>query len=292
MIPGAATEVAVDTVTDLVLCRAGVVLEQPYCGHDHPRRTETALQAVALPEALLNGMQCVAVGQALDRLDVGTIRLNGQNHARFRGCPVDNDRAGSAVAGLTPDMGSSQKRLIPNEVNEKCAGLHIPGDRLPVHGHGYLHMPPVRRTSKETSECGFSMSDKVRKPETIREQASSTGSTEAGKGLILTLAGLVGLFAVFFTSLGVAIVTGSDLRPVGNLAAPIGILAALYVSFDLFNDTFLFQSSTILWGVVFLMIAGFTYGKVSAKNLGYALIVTAVWGFLPVVYLALEQAIP
>jgi len=114
----------------------------------------------------------------------------------------------------------------------------------------------------------------------------------AGNALILTLAGLVLLFAVFFTALGVALITGADLRPVGNLSIPVGVLAVLYVSFDLFNDTFLFQSSTILWGVVFLMVAGFTYGKVGAKLLGYALVVTGIWGFLPAVYLALDKAIP
>ena len=114
----------------------------------------------------------------------------------------------------------------------------------------------------------------------------------AGDSLILTLAGLVLLFAVFFTALGIALVTGSDLRPVGNLAAPVGVLAALYLTFDLFNDTFLFQSQTIVWGVVFLMVTGFTYGKVPAKTLGYALVFTAFWGFLPVVYLALDKTIP
>lgn len=113
-----------------------------------------------------------------------------------------------------------------------------------------------------------------------------------GDASILTLAGLVLLFAVFFTALGVALVKGADLRPVGNLAVPVGILAALYVTFDLFNDTFLFQSSTIWWGLVFLLIAGFTYGKVSAKLLGYALLITAVWGFLPAIYLALDKTIP
>ncbi len=113
-----------------------------------------------------------------------------------------------------------------------------------------------------------------------------------GDAGILTLAGLVLLFAVFFTSLGAALITGADLRPIGNLAVPVGILAAFYVSFDLFNDTFLFQSSTIWWGIVFLLIAGFTYGKVPAKLLGYALLITAIWGFLPVVYLALDKTIP
>ncbi len=64
------------------------------------------------------------------------------------------------------------------------------------------------------------------------------------------------------------------------------------MTFDLFDDTILFQSSTILWGVVFLLVAGFTYGKVGAKLLGYALVITGLWGFLPAVYLALNQPIP
>jgi hypothetical protein len=113
-----------------------------------------------------------------------------------------------------------------------------------------------------------------------------------GNGLILTLAGLVLLFAVFFTAFGIALVKGGDLRVIGNLAVPVGVLAGAYASFDLFDSVFLFQSSTLVWLVVFLMVTGFTYGKVPAKILGYALIATAVWGFAPVVYLALNQPIP
>jgi len=100
----------------------------------------------------------------------------------------------------------------------------------------------------------------------------------------VVLAGLVVLFAVFFTSFGVALIKGADLRPIGNLAIPVGILAAFYVDFF---DLFVFQSSAIWWGVVFLLVAGFTYGKVPAKVLGWALVITGVWGFVPAVYLAL-----
>ncbi len=113
-----------------------------------------------------------------------------------------------------------------------------------------------------------------------------------GEGVILTLAGLVLLFALFFTALGVALIKGLDLRPIGNLAVPVGILAAFYVTFDLFDGTFLFQSSTIWWLIVFLLVAGFAYGKVPAKLLGGALILTGIYGFLPVVYLALNRPIP
>lgn len=113
-----------------------------------------------------------------------------------------------------------------------------------------------------------------------------------GDAGILTLAGLVLLFAVFFTALGATLVKGADLRPLGNMAIPVGILAALFVSFDLVTGSFVLQSSTIWWGVVFLLVAGFAYGKVGSKLLGYALVITALWGFVPVVYLALNKAIP
>jgi len=117
---------------------------------------------------------------------------------------------------------------------------------------------------------------------------------QAGDGLspLLILAGLVLLFALFFTALGVSLIKGLDLRPIGNLAVPVGVLAAFYVSFDLFDGTFLFQSSTIWWLIVFLLVAGFTYGMVPAKLLGAALVLTGIYGFLPVVYLALNQPIP
>jgi hypothetical protein len=110
----------------------------------------------------------------------------------------------------------------------------------------------------------------------------------------VVLAGLVVLFAVFFTSFGVALVKGADLRPIGNLAIPVGILAALYVDFLDFTEgesDFIFQSSAIWWGVVFLLVAGFTYGKVPAKVLGWALVITGLWGFLPAVLIALNQRV-
>ena len=44
--------------------------------------------------------------------------------------------------------------------------------------------------------------------------------------------------------------------------------------------------------MVFLLVAGFTYGKVGAKLLGSVLVITGLWGFLPAVYLALNQSIP
>src|SRR5213594_1887949 len=56
-IPGAATQIAVQAVRDLLAARRAILAEQVHGGHDHPGRAEAALQAVAVPEALLNRMQ-------------------------------------------------------------------------------------------------------------------------------------------------------------------------------------------------------------------------------------------
>src|SRR5947208_2174999 len=56
-IPGAATQIAAQAMRDLLAVRRRVLAEQVHGGHDHPRRAEAALQAVAVPEALLNRMQ-------------------------------------------------------------------------------------------------------------------------------------------------------------------------------------------------------------------------------------------
>src|SRR5712691_1990921 len=52
-VAGAAAQVPRDRLADLLLARVLVALEERAGGHQHPRRTESALQAVLLVEAFL-----------------------------------------------------------------------------------------------------------------------------------------------------------------------------------------------------------------------------------------------
>ncbi len=108
---------------------------------------------------------------------------------------------------------------------------------------------------------------------------------------IPTLAGVVGLFALFFISFGIALIAGADLRPVGAIAFTIGLFAWPFAFFDGFSGVFVFQSNAILWSVAFFGIAAFTYGKLNAKVLGGILMLVAIWGWLPAVYLSVDAAI-
>ena len=58
---------------------------------------------------------------------------------------------------------------------------------------------------------------------------------------------------------------------------------------DGFNGVFVFQSNAVVWSVALFAVAAFTYGKLEAKILGGILVATAIWGWLPAIYLSLDE---
>src|SRR5256885_4841045 len=75
-IAGAAAKVAADGFADLHLVRLLVARQQGAAGHHHPRRAEAALQAVLLPEALLDGMELAVLLQAFHGGDLRAVGLD------------------------------------------------------------------------------------------------------------------------------------------------------------------------------------------------------------------------
>ena len=109
--------------------------------------------------------------------------------------------------------------------------------------------------------------------------------------LSIRLGGLVAIYAGFFTWLGIHEILGLDLRSVGNIAVPVGIVPLFYWKF--FTPGWMFRSILIVWAIVFLAIAATTYGKFKAKNLAALLFITATYTFwTPAVYIALDKKIP
>src|ERR1700736_6561572 len=67
VVAGATAEVALEPQSDLLLGRVGVALEQLLGRHDHARGAEAALEAMLIPEGLLQRVQGRALGQSFDR---------------------------------------------------------------------------------------------------------------------------------------------------------------------------------------------------------------------------------
>ncbi len=122
-------------------------------------------------------------------------------------------------------------------------------------------------------------------------QAFAIMSNQLAGDASILLAGLVAIYAGFFTFLGITEILGLDLRPVGNVAFAVAIVPLFYWNF--FAGGWMFRSILIVWFVVFLGVTATTYGKLDAKVLGLLLVVTATYTFwVPAIILALGKTIP
>src|SRR6266540_4370160 len=117
-IPRAAADVSLDRLADLRLARARVRVEQVLGRHQHSGRAVAALEGVIVAERLLERVQRPVVGKALDRLDRGAVRLDGQHHAALDRFAVVEDRAGPAVAGVAADVRAGQLEVVAEEVDQ------------------------------------------------------------------------------------------------------------------------------------------------------------------------------
>src|SRR5256885_2401317 len=121
-VAGAAAQVAAQAFRDLRARRRRILREQVNRRHDHPRRAVAALQAMAVPEALLHGVE-MAVADALDRRHARAVGLDGEHRARFHRLTVHEHGAGAADARLASDVRAREAAEIPEIVDEQHARL-------------------------------------------------------------------------------------------------------------------------------------------------------------------------
>ena len=139
VIAGAAAEIALEIFSDLLLARAGVGLHQVERRHHHPRRAETALQAVVFAEGVLHRVQgAVGLGDALDGQHLGALALHGEDGAALDRLAVDVHDAGAALAGVAADMRAGQSQFLAQQLHEQGAALDLGRGLLAVHGQRYL----------------------------------------------------------------------------------------------------------------------------------------------------------
>src|SRR5262249_8007575 len=124
LVAGAAAEVGGDRVADVVLGRLRVIAKERGQRHQDAGRAKATLQAVRLTKGALQWIaRAVRGGQALDRLNLMAVRLDGQHQARAGWLAVDEDRARAAHAVLAADMGAGQREILSNEITEEQARL-------------------------------------------------------------------------------------------------------------------------------------------------------------------------
>src|ERR1700760_646187 len=182
LVAGAAAQVARYRPPHVFLGGIGVAVEQVFGRHHHPRRAEPALQAVLLPETLLDRVQLAGRGQALHGGDVTAVDLDRQHRAGLDRPAVDQHRAGTAVGRVTAAVGAGQPGTPADQVGQQQPGLDLgrllgavepepdllQRDDLDVvgvvehHRHGQAALsvaraaavvPPRRRLTKTRTRC-------------------------------------------------------------------------------------------------------------------------------------------
>ena len=105
MIARAAAKIAGQQDAQLLLVGRGVFAQMLGERHQHAGRAEAALQAMMIVKAFLQyGERAVRMGEPLDRLDAGAIRLHGEHQAGAQAAPIDQHGAGAANAVLAARM--------------------------------------------------------------------------------------------------------------------------------------------------------------------------------------------
>src|SRR5919199_1120586 len=99
----AATIVSFQGLTDLLLARLWILIDQADGGDHHARRAVAALQGVVLMKRRLHGMPLSILGESLYRRDLVSIGLHREYSARLDRLPIHKYRARSAVRGVAPD---------------------------------------------------------------------------------------------------------------------------------------------------------------------------------------------
>src|SRR5262249_30587466 len=86
-----------------------------------------ALEGVMLREFVLQRVQLVPVGEALDGRDLVTARLDPEQEARAGAAPIEEDRARAADTVLAPRVRAVQSHVLSEHVQQQLArfGAHL-----------------------------------------------------------------------------------------------------------------------------------------------------------------------
>ena len=108
-------------LADLRVAGVGVALQQADRRYHHAGCAEAALQAVLLPERLLDRM-ILAVWPGPRPCQPGAIGLHGQHHAALDRLAVQHHRAGAALAGVAADVRAGQVELLAQVLTSSVRG--------------------------------------------------------------------------------------------------------------------------------------------------------------------------
>src|SRR6185436_6250928 len=134
VVPGAPAQVAGQPVAYLGGRRVRIINEQGLAGHDEAGRADPALQRGVLQELLLQRVQRLPLGHALDGLDLAAGHLAAEHEARADQPAVEHDAAGAAVTRGAAFLAAGELQGVAEHVEQRVLRLAEELRRIAVHG--------------------------------------------------------------------------------------------------------------------------------------------------------------
>ena len=149
LIAGTAAEIATERLAQRRRARVRVFLQQVGDGHDETRRAEAALHRARFEEGLLDRMQALARGQALDGAHVALVGLRRQHQAAAGERAVEPDRARSALALLAGVFRAVETERLAKEDEQAGSGPDVGLSPVAVDARSHNHVGSLRSASAQ-----------------------------------------------------------------------------------------------------------------------------------------------
>src|SRR5262249_12989699 len=104
VVAGAPAEVPFERLANLVVGRVRVPCQDLGRGHDHPGGAVAALEGVVLVKRALKRVQLAVLREALDRLHLKAVGLEGEHRAGLDRPAVEANGARAAARGIAADV--------------------------------------------------------------------------------------------------------------------------------------------------------------------------------------------
>jgi hypothetical protein len=127
------TEIAIQTLTNLLSRRVWMFVQKVHSGDDHARSAHATLSAAARKESLLDGMQLFSIGDPFNRNDLGAIGLSYGNQAAVDEFTIDEDTAGAALSFTAAFLRPGQSEALPQNIQQPFHGIRLDIAMLPVN---------------------------------------------------------------------------------------------------------------------------------------------------------------
>ena len=110
-------------MSDFMLVWVRIALEKGLRCYEKSRGADAALESGMLEEFLLQGMQPLGSGHALNRCDLLTFNLQCEDEAGVNENVVNNDGTSAAISVVATLFGSSKAQFLSKDFKQTLAGF-------------------------------------------------------------------------------------------------------------------------------------------------------------------------